>query len=1502
MASFWEIVGDVFEYLENAPAGVSLGVASAIKGEAAVEQQRPQTDYTPEFTNFINQADKVIASGLEPVFKVLDFGIHEVVKPTLSTTTQMLTGLELNPLEAWENAQEGFTAGQAIASGLDFSNTEGLFGYEVHPIYDLTEEERKELFGSGWRKWLSGSIDAAVYALDPMAIGAGAAKRAYDSRKLVRPEEADAVFGLAEGAVAGKRAARQRKWADEVVAKVDGRSAAELYSMDMFKQSADPGAWAALIARNNLENAGDAAVRAENNRLILAAAYGSSRAVEELRGRSAALSSEMDALIGELDTLERTSNFLNGLKAGSGALDEVVGSWQTQVDQLPLLKERRSRIMRMLDEYDRTVGDRLGTAGSLQMISTKDEFARVQGVIDGGARGPIRVLTGKRIPGVFRTDDERSVAIFTDVVTRADWLTPDQRKRLLDRYVAASPHERTQIALQTEAYLFASAAKKWAPEATVEQINAALHHTRAARYSYLRALSQKSRAYGVDRPAFMLASDVSGDMFAIDSRMFDDLLGSRMDMPITTSQLSTHVSMADPKVLKEVMQTLGRHGNLDFAFVRDPARNILQLTDEGLAMMNKFWKFGALFRIGYPIRVQIDSQLRMMAYLKAQYFALAAEGTKNFLQSNMDPKVWKNLEARRIRRQTTNRIGLARMTPQQQTEMDDILREAAALRAEGKEIPKELAKRYQKLAKKVGIEYHQTPDGVFHEITPYRNYEEMTRLFSELGEGSSNIRRLLDQNAYDLKNLRATGNWDLIFPENSRWLESYLRVVNHQWRNDPVAMRVIAGQSDDQIIDWLRHTDEGRKHWREMHAVGYPDEHSLLERVRINIENDLPNTELREKVLLRNLTVDDVNEAFPAINQRPAIRAEIHEEAQQVSRITEAYNDLTERWFTWANDAPELYMARHPVYVARFKHHMKRLIDATYSTDGRVTREQVEAIRQQSRQLAKRDVSRIMFDVFEAGEPRHAIQFVSPFFSAWEDTMVKWSRLVGINPAIIPRGWQAFQAPNNMGIVTDDEGNPIRGDGKVIDKDTGEVVGTASPLDGRVNIPLPKGFAERYNIESFDFYKSGLNFVIQGDPFWLPGPGPMVSVPLNMIATGTIPEFIPGSDWIKNNGFKLAESSWAKPIFDWALPMGTEGDNLALVTPAWIDRLLALVQRESHQRFASDFSRIYAEEAWKIRMGQREPISEQELLEDVMRRSRNMSIIRLATAFASPVALQPQSPMEFYFDEFQRYRREPGGEERFRQDYPDYFEFAISLSESEGGLMATVPAMEAITKYRGEAASNPEFIWYLAGEANIGGEFSETVYDAQFGQNIGPGTTKTFRDRRDPIEVAKRAQADQGWQTYNVGMSLIDSELERRGLWSITQRGAEDLLAAKNNFINELKADNEAWAEEYLSGEGNRFERFIRFALQMMHDHPELLERKENQMLLAYLEQRQMMMQALQARPYSSITHPSNADLALLWEQFTHQMRQQSIGFEQIYNKGGLQYDHFRPIEVSPSA
>lgn len=246
---------------------------------------------------------------------------------------------------------------------------------------------------------------------------------------------------------------------------------------------------------------------------------------------------------------------------------------------------------------------------------------------------------------------------------------------------------------------------------------------------------------------------------------------------------------------------------------------------------------------------------------------------------------------------------------------------------------------------------------------------------------------------------------------------------------------------------------------------------------------------------------------------------------------------------------------------------------------------------------------------------------------------------------------------------------------------------------------------------------------------------------------------------------------------------------------------------------------------------------------------------------------------------------------KFFEDYPEFFNFSTSLSKNNTGAAATVGAVNNSKKYADliaeVRADDPKLIGLIA-NTGVTYDFSRAAYMWQQSNTISPGSSETFRGTNDPVQAQKETEATLGWIKYRKVMDQIDAVMAARGLTNLQSKKAADLKELKRQLVQQLGQENEAWYDDYLDSDGSKTNRAIRGFEKIISNEKFMNDHGDNptwKSLAIYLNVRSQVSDALVARGGTSITNKQNADLAALLQDVANQLKQQDIGFGDIYDR-----------------
>jgi hypothetical protein len=289
---------------------------------------------------------------------------------------------------------------------------------------------------------------------------------------------------------------------------------------------------------------------------------------------------------------------------------------------------------------------------------------------------------------------------------------------------------------------------------------------------------------------------------------------------------------------------------------------------------------------------------------------------------------------------------------------------------------------------------------------------------------------------------------------------------------------------------------------------------------------------------------------------------------------------------------------------------------------------------------------------------------------------------------------------------------------------------------------------------------------------------------------------------------------------------------------------------------------------------------------EINKRVRDILGMEAAARLVLPFATNTRSPYQYYIDEYHRLREENPvtATDRFYDMYgEDYYLFTTSLSKNNTGIGATLEADKRTKQLSDLIAQNPEYGWFLVGDANAG-QFSPTVYQKQREMAVAPGSTRKFRESQDPYEAIKETNAEKGWIEYNKVNDLIEAQRIARGLKTLNSKGAEDLKQIKEEFVAELSQENPDWATARGKIDTGKVNNFLKFANTAVKD-PRLANRSDMKSMKEYLEVRELIVNALSQRKSKSLDNEGNADIKAIWDEFIGDLIDQDVTFNKIYTR-----------------
>jgi hypothetical protein len=414
--------------------------------------------------------------------------------------------------------------------------------------------------------------------------------------------------------------------------------------------------------------------------------------------------------------------------------------------------------------------------------------------------------------------------------------------------------------------------------------------------------------------------------------------------------------------------------------------------------------------------------------------------------------------------------------------------------------------------------------------------------------------------------------------------------------------------------------------------------------------------------------------------------------------------------------------------------------------------------------------------------------------------------------------------------------------------------------------------------------QDSMNLITQGDPWFNPGTGPIVSIPASMI--------------VKDKP-KQAELLRKLGVLPFGPTPGGIGETVAQQSlPAYARNFLTAFDT-SDERYQRIKLQIMQKAAYEhANLGKPMP-SAQEIAD----RTRNYWMFSAVSAFTQPFSTQKPDQYQFYRDQYNALRRKNplSADEEFLKRFDEsYFIFAQSTTENASGVPATMKAAELQQKYGNLIAKNPELAALIIGpEGN--GPFSPEAYAYQLSTPLTPGGAEMQRTRMSADEAMQENQRRLGWAKFTQLNNAVTAQLHSAGYNSFEDAGAEQFKGMRS-AIAKLMGDplmpdgsqnpyyNEQWSRDYYTVDPKRYDRLIPALTAVAHsDLAKKSNRSDLRTLQQYLGYRQALRVALAQRDKSggsaTLTAKGNSDLATAWGRIVDGLIESDTRFGDLYSR-----------------
>lgn len=1109
-------------------------------------------------------------------------------------------------------------------------------------------------------------------------------------------------------------------------------------------------------------------------RSALRVMMGDNAELRDLYRTRADLAGQLDRLVGEQNTMNRLT------RAGFELPRDLVAERDARIAaEVDALYPQQAR----LDRLDAVVGSMRSLPDARGFQNVRASVARSEWYQRSALAAPLRVAFTMR-PQRFVNLHDQTGDVQVDRMLRQASVPMEERDRLRSAYMAAlDPGQRQAVMSEAETVAIRTVAAK--AGMTEDEIGTVVREARRRRGEAEKAL--RGRTFDGRGRSLVRFTD-------------DDGTHHELHLPIWATQEVNVGVLPDIDELKRAASPIGRFR------MRHPATDV---PEELLDRFYRVWKPSVLLRVGWPVRVVGDEQLRIIAKI-----GVLAQG-KNLLRGAKDYAV------------------------------DMIDRVPRGER---------------------GLRWFDVNGNLLE--GPFGAPGDAKNIYASLSSASGVWRGQITSTEQGLlaRLRRETGNWRTVLPDEAGHGDAWVHVLNNQLGQDAMARKMLAGETDEAIVDWLRRDPDGRAYAaRNRIRARNPERWVGVAREQLE-DYTLGSDELKDLAMRRKVSPADLERLAPDPALRPPVNAHIVDDALGGGVIGRMLNGLVTQMFDKLGRLPTDTLSRNRFFDHLYRAEAERLVNLL--DDGDLGTDAIARIQRAAREFALGETRSLLYDLAEESQLANVLRFVSPFFMAQQEVATRWAGLAAENPAFVARMRQVWDAPEKMGLVTDENGAIVHENGTATDPFSGQFV--APGAERLITVPIPtwaknlpglKGLATQGSVR---FNKKSFNLALQMQDSL--GLGPIVQLPVNEIVKQR-PE--------------LAQS------VSFILPYGATQDTMQLLMPAVAKRVSSRFGGEDDRSYRNAAMRIYFDKVVDFNLGKRDTAP---TWAEARKEADAFFNLRTVASFVLPAAPNFRSPYQPYIDYYRRLRAaDPeSADARFLTEVgEEYFALTQSVTRSMDGVPPTIEGYAARKKYQDLVEKHPDLGALIVG-AEGAGEFSKAVYDAQLAKKLAPGAAANQREALPFEEAAVQPNVRLGWIYFTKLMDLVDAQRVERGLPNLQVKAAADLAAVKRMAIAYLAERYPEWYEDYAVTDSQRWDKRIEGMREIAADD-RLTKRPDIAGLRDYLKARDLMVAELKRRREAggaaTLTATANADLRGVWESLTGDLVERNLAFGQLFHR-----------------
>lgn len=746
----------------------------------------------------------------------------------------------------------------------------------------------------------------------------------------------------------------------------------------------------------------------------------------------------------------------------------------------------------------------------------------------------------------------------------------------------------------------------------------------------------------------------------------------------------------------------------------------------------------------------------------------------------------------------------------------------------------------------------------------------------------------------------------IVQPTDAQYYNEMSVFANNILRNDQLAMRILQGEGDKSIANWLR--TDGKFYLRDIDGSIEPGK--IIEHIaeaRARIYRIFPDQQVRSLIAREELSpmqFDALMRGNP--NLAPIAGRDFVENTLGYGRgvIKRSINNSIENLFKVIGSTPEDNLVAWPFYQKLYLKNLKREAEIAEGLGKNLQDPKLIIQLERSAHAASRKTTmETLYRITNNTGLSNTLRFVIPFFNAQYNAIKVYGKLLLQDPSRIGRAAQIWNMPNRVALVVDQDGDVVP-----------EGVGPSTQQYILLNIP--EGIEGRFGIpKGFDISipKNSLNVFLQGENPLFPAFGIPVTIPVSAFANERPEAVQSAQDFLS----KVAGETVAKSIMSSIMPFGRPAqDPWKLLLPAAAQKAVALQNGLDDGAFANSVRTAMKVLDWEWRSNGM--IGKRPNFKDALELGRQTFEIRMAANLVLPFTFSFRPEYQFVVDDWRRAINDPKIgpqkiDEYIMTMYGDKgFLVTAPSARNKTGVFQTADAVRNAKEFAAligkmDEKKTPGLAGFIANFGTSADKYSDAAANYFRDRTLRPGGETKWTESRPTADILKDREISLGWSAYQKGVEERDAELASYGINSISSQAAVDLGIKErwDTFVDNLGRKYEAWGFEKEMGDFdlNRTKRYVSGVIDLVSNEKFMKKygnTKTMQAMTDYVLNRTYVSQELATRKEyygsASIDAEDNIDLREQWDEYIMKMKMYDKGFADFYTRY-LENDTFGVIK-----